>query len=301
MTSGPELQIIEARAEIVGDGMPIHRALPSRLRRMVGPWCFLDHIGPATLDQSGPLHVGPHPHTGLQTVTWLIEGEIFHRDSLGTEQLIRPGQLNVMTSGRAISHSEESPNPASPNMHGVQFWIALPDASRHVEPMFDHYAQLPIVDRGGFHFTVIEGEALGERSPARSFWPTLGLDVVTAGGAALDLPLREDFEYAAFMLTGSAEVGGETLAPNALVYLGSGRNVLALRSEKPSRFMLIGGKPFESPILMWWNFVAREKAEILKSVREWNAGEGGFGEVHGYAYGQRLSAPVPPWIEHEPQ
>lgn len=287
--------IIDARAEIVGDGMPIHRALPSRLKRLVGAWCFLDHIGPTNLDQSGPLRVGPHPHIGLQTVTWLIEGEILHRDSLGSLQLIKPGQLNVMTSGRAISHSEESPVGAGGPMHGVQFWIALPDAERWREPMFDHYPQLPAFERGGFQFTLIEGDAFGERSPARSFWPTLGLDIYTAGGASLDLPLREDFEYAVFALIGDIEIDGQPLSPNALCYLKPGRNTLPLKADGSARFMLIGGLPFPETTLMWWNFVGRDKAEILRACHEWNSGTGAFGNVEGYVYGDRLKAPIPPW------
>lgn len=295
----PEQQRIDARAEIVGDGMPIHRALPSRLRRMVGPWCFLDHIGPTSLAQAGPLHVGPHPHIGLQTVTWLIAGEILHRDSLGTEQLIRPGQLNVMTAGRAISHSEESPATPPDEMHGVQFWIALPDDSRHVAPMFDHYPTLPVIERDGLHMTLIVGELLGQQSPARSYSPTLGLDIQAQAGASIELPLREDFEYAVFMLVGAGEVDGQPLPAESLMYLGSARNTLSLRTSAAARFMLIGGLPFAQPVLMWWNFVARTQAEIIQACEDWNGGHAAFGEVQGYAYGPRLQAPMPPWIKPE--
>jgi redox-sensitive bicupin YhaK (pirin superfamily) len=215
--SGPELQLIDSRAEIVGDGLPIHRALPSRLRRMVGPWCFLDHMGPTELAQSGPLHVGPHPHIGLQTVTWLLDGEILHRDSLGSLQPIRPGQLNVMTAGRGISHSEESPAAASGRLHGVQFWIALPDAARQVEPMFDHYPELPVIEQDGLRLTLIVGDWLGRQSPARHFSPTLGVDVEARADSRTTLPLRDDFEYAVFLLGGSAEIEGQPLDRKSVV------------------------------------------------------------------------------------
>ncbi len=293
---GPTLQHIGSHAAIVGQGMPIHRALPSQLRRMVGPWCFLDHIGPADIGASGPLRVGPHPHIGLQTVTWLRQGEILHRDSLGSLQTIRPGQLNVMTSGRAISHSEESPADAPAPLHGVQFWTALPDSARHSEPLFDHHPALPMVDRLGLRITVVAGEALGERSPARAFWPIVGLDLTAADAFATELPLRPDFEYAVLAMTGDIVAAGAPVAPDTLLYLGTGRSQISLGSAGPAQFMLIGGQPFEALILMWWNFVGRSRDEITRACLDWNAGGGAFGEVQGYD-GARLQAPLPPWMQ----
>lgn len=293
---GAILQRIDSHAAIVGDGMPIHRALPSKLRRMVGPWCFLDHIGPADISATGPLRVGPHPHIGLQTVTWLIKGEILHRDSLGSLKVIRPGQLNVMTSGRGISHSEESPADAPAPIHGVQFWTALPDSARFGEPMFDHYPVLPLVNHEGLQITVVAGEALKERSPARAFWPIVGLDITAADAFDTRLPLRPDYEYAVLALEGSIEVEGETLEPDTLLYLGQDRSQLAIRSNAPAQLFLIGGLPFNEPLLMWWNFVGRSREELSQACIDWNAGHRNFGEVQGYD-GERLTAPLPPWAK----
>ena len=287
--------LIEAHAAVVGEGMPIHRALPARQRRLVGAWCFLDHMGPARVAEGEGLRVAPHPHIGLQTVTWLLQGEILHRDSLGTVQLIRPGQLNLMTSGRAICHSEESPAQRTPDMHGVQFWVALPEGRRHGEPLFDHYAELPIVAREGLRITVIAGEAFGERSPARMFSPLVGLEIAAEDAVSTRLPLREDFEYALLVLNGDANVDGEPLPPDVLLYLGAGRGALELRATPQARLILIGGAPFGESTLMWWNFVARSKDELVEACRDWNANRG-FGEVHGYR-GERLLAPLPPWAQ----
>lgn len=288
-----ETQRIEGHAAIVGDGMPINRVLPSRLRRLVGPWCFLDHIGPAMIDKTGPLRVGPHPHIGLQTVTWLTAGEILHRDSLGSLQTIRAGQLNVMTSGRAISHSEESPAEATGEIHGVQFWTVLPESARLGEPMFDHYPVLPKIERDNLSITVISGEYDGARSPARHFWPIVGLEI-TAGIVDAPLSVNPAFEHALLVIDGQARVDGEALLPDVMLYLGAGRNGIQLSCDASCRIILIGGKPFEEDVLMWWNFVGRSREELTRACQEWNAGQGGFGEVQGYD-GQRLIAPMPPW------
>ncbi|MCH9826242.1 MAG: pirin family protein [Gammaproteobacteria bacterium] len=289
-----ERQLLPATETVLGEGMRIRRALPTRLRRMVGPWTFMDHFGPVDVAHGDGMRVAPHPHIGLQTVTWLHRGEILHRDSLGSLQTIRPGQLNLMTSGRGISHSEESPLPRSPELHGLQFWIALPDESRAIEAAFDHYPSLPVIERDGLRISVLVGEMLGEVSPARLYSPALGLDMEATQGIATSLPLRPDFEYAALVSEGEAEFDGETLAPGSLLYLGGGRESLAIRTSGAARLTLIGGEPFETPVLMWWNFVARTQDELSTAVREWNAGQGDYGEVHGYD-GARLKAPTPPW------
>ena len=291
--SAGETQRIEGHAAIVGDGMPINRVLPSRLRRLVGPWCFLDHIGPADIAKTGPLRVGPHPHIGLQTVTWLTAGEILHRDSLGSLQPIRAGQLNVMTSGRGISHSEESPADASGEIHGVQFWTVLPDSARFSEPMFDHYPQLPQIEREQLKIIVISGEYENQRSPARHFWPLVGLEI-SAGVVDTTLSLNPDFEHALLVIAGDARIDGEALLPNVMLYLGTGRDSIQLSCDASCRIILIGGKPFGEDVLMWWNFVARSREELTQACEEWNAGRGSFGEVHGYD-GERLTAPMPPW------
>lgn len=298
-TPPPDLQRLPASLSRLGEGMEIRRALPTRLRRMVGPWCFLDHFGPVEVSSGGGMRVGPHPHIGLQTVTWLYEGEILHRDSLGSLQVIRPGQLNLMTSGRGISHSEESPAVRGPRMHGLQFWIALPDAAADIEPAFAHHPELPRADVGGLHATLLVGRALGLESPARMHWPVMGLDLQAAAACETELPLDPAFEHAALLTQGSASLDGEALAEGELLYLGGGRASLRVQATAGARFALIGGQAFAEPVTMWWNFVGRSKAALAAACREWNASDPRFGEVHGYD-GARLPAPPPPWDAAQP-
>jgi hypothetical protein len=287
-------QIIATRDAVLGEGMTIRRALPSAVRRMIGAWCFLDHFGPLDATRGDGLRVGPHPHTSLQTFTWPLAGEILHRDSLGFEQIIRPGQVNLMTAGRGISHSEESPAVRSAQLHGAQLWIALPEAVRHCEPAFEHYAELPVAERGGFRITLLAGEAFGERAPTRVFSPLLGVDFASGGEAASVLEVRPDFEFGVLALEGRPSVDGLELEVGQLLYLGSGRERLRLVSASKCRLLLIGGTPFGEDVLMWWNFVGRERAELARAVAEWNAGDARFGDVRGYP-GERLVAPLPPW------
>lgn len=287
-------QRLPGKPTILGDGMTIVRTMPSARRRSIGAWCFLDHFGPVDVGGEEGLRVGPHPHIGLQTVTWLIEGEILHRDSLGSLQRICPGQLNLMTSGRGISHSEESPPDHPPRLHGAQLWIALPDQDRHGEPAFAHHPQLPVCQHQGLQVTVFIGELLGLRSPARVYSPLLGAELLAATATPATLPLRADFEYGLQVLSGSLTVDGETLEPGTLLYLDAGREELSLQAEAGCRALLIGGEPLREEPLMWWNFVARSKDELMTASREWNAGASYFGEVKGYD-GARLSSPIPPW------
>jgi redox-sensitive bicupin YhaK (pirin superfamily) len=289
----PAAERIATRDAVLGEGMTIRRALPGRQRRMVGAWCFLDHFGPVDVSAGDGLRVGPHPHIGLQTVTWPLAGEILHRDSLDYVQSIRPGQLNLMTAGRGISHSEESPVERRAGLHGAQLWIALPDAERNREPAFDHYPGLPVVKRDGLTVTVLLGEALGERSPGRIFSPLVGLDLAAAGDSAASVPLEPTFEYGALVLQGEALIEGEALAIGTFLYLGCGRTALRMRTDAASRVLLVGGAPFGEEVLLWWNFVARSRAEITTARNEWEAGQR-FGEVRGYP-GPRLAAPQLPW------
>lgn len=285
----PVLERIEARSAQIGEGFTIRRAVPSRQRRMVGAWCFIDHAGPADYGPGYGLHVGPHPHIGLQTFTWMIEGEILHRDSLGYEQIIRPGQVNLMTAGRGIAHAEDAVNEDAGRLHAAQLWIALPDAQRHRAPDFQHYPVLPVVESGGFRVTVLAGTAYGETSPAEVFSPLVGMDFTAVGAAQTSVPLDPAFEHAALTLGGEVEIEGERLAPGALLYLGSGRAQLGLRCESGSRLLLVGGEPFKEDVLLWWNFVARTQEEIVAATENWNAGRH-FGEVNG-SPSPRLIAP----------
>jgi redox-sensitive bicupin YhaK (pirin superfamily) len=280
---------LDARRTMLGDGLEIRRALPNRHRRTVGAWCFLDHAGPADYAAGRGVNVGPHPHIGLQTFSWMIEGEILHRDSLGYDQWIRPGQVNLMTAGRGIAHSEESPADQPGRVQLAQLWIALPTQEANRDPAFEHYPQLPAFDRGGFWTTLLAGECSGERSPARVHSPLIGLDLATPGDARIDLPLRGDFEHAVMVLEGAAEVDGAWLEPGTLHYVGPGRERLPLAARAAARLIVIGGEPMKEDIIIWWNFVARTPAEIEQATRDWNEGRR-FGEVRG-ARNARLVAP----------
>ena len=270
--------------------LTIRRALPVRQRRMVGPWCFLDRYGPLTFQAGKPMDVAPHPHMGLQTVSWLLEGEVLHRDSLGFESLIVAGELNVMTSGRAIAHSEETPGHSSGVLNGVQLWVALPDAVRNSDPAFNHYQKLPVIESRGGTATVIMGALEGVHSPALSFSPMIGAQLSIVRGGELWLDLNRRFEHALFVLDGTATLEGEKLSPDILYYLAPDRAELSLSSPDGARLLLLGGTPFEERILMWWNFVARTHDEIERARSEWQTGTR-FGEVKGYA-GPRIDAPA---------
>lgn len=271
---------LEARTAEIGGGLTIRRALPNRHRRTVGAWCFLDHAGPMEFAAGGGMHVGPHPHIGLQTFTWMIEGEVVHRDSLGNEQVITPGQVNLMTAGAGIAHAEDSVPGRAGKLHAAQLWIALPEGQRRRPPAFRNYPHLPLIEAGGFSVRVLAGSAFGQTSPAEVYSPLVGLDVSATGPAALAVPLTPSFEHAALVLAGAASVADEALAPGTLLYFSPGREELALRTEGAARVLLIGGTPFGEEILVWWNFVARTREEMAEATRDWNSGRR-FGAVHG--------------------
>lgn len=270
------LEVTESRSSQVG-AFTVRRALPRRTRRTVGAWCFVDHMGPATVDERG-LGVAPHPHIGLQTVTWLLAGEVLHRDSLGTEQVIMPGQLNLMTAGHGVSHSEEGTGRWRGELHGVQLWVAQPSHTRDDAPGFEHHAELPQVELGGAVATVLVGEVAGVVSPARRDTDHAGVDLDLRPGRAT-LPLRPDYEHALVVFAGACIVDGAVLAPGHLAYLGAGRDEITLAAEAPTRALLVGGIPFDEQVLMWWNFVARTRDEIIDAHRDWTAGSDRFGNV----------------------
>ncbi|UQU68218.1 pirin family protein [Couchioplanes caeruleus] len=272
-------------------GMEVVRTLPHKQRRMVGAWCFLDAYGPHDLTAAAGMRVGPHPHIGLQTVSWLVSGEILHRDSLGNRQEIRPGSLNLMTAGRGISHSEETPVTHGPVLQGVQLWVALPAADRDVAPSFTHHDDLPVLTGPGLSATVLMGDLAGATSPARCHTPLVGAEITLAAGSDTRLPLRPGFEYAVLTLDGEAAVAGTPLKPGPLLYLGAGRSSLSLSAGLESRVLLLGGEPFEEKLVMWWNFVGREHDEIVAAREAWESGDGRFGTVRGY---DGPSIPAPP-------
>lgn len=295
----PVLERIPTRPAEVGEGLIIHRALPNRQRRMVGAWCFLDHAGPIEFPDGQGLNVGPHPHIGLQTFTWIIEGEVLHRDSLGYEQLVRPGQVNLMTAGNGIAHAEHSVGTGG-RLHAAQLWIALPEDRRNMAPAFQNYPDLPSVTSGGFDITLLAGTAFGQTSPVAVHSPLVGLDLATGKAASTAVPADPAFEYAALMLSGEAVVEGEVLGPDTLLYLDTGRQQIAVHSDGPAELLLIGGVPFEEGIVLWWNFVARDAAEIEAATHDWNSGASRFGEVAGDV-GARLVAPDVTGMHLKPQ
>src|SRR5215472_496593 len=219
-------EISQARIATVGD-MSVRRLLPLRLRRSVGAWCFVDHYGPMTLAGGSGMAVPPHPHIGLQTVTWLFTGNVLHRDSLGSEQMIRPGQLNLMTSGRGIAHAEESPAERDPYLHGVQLWVALPEAHRNAEPAFEHHAELPFARADGMEIIVFVGSLGGMQSPATTFTELVGAQLTAFHQTSMTLPLSPYFEHVAFLTDGRAQVAGVELSPGSLLYVPVGRESVA--------------------------------------------------------------------------
>lgn len=282
-------ELLAARRAEVGAGLPVARALPTARRRSIGAWCFLDHAGPAVLPAGQGMNVGPHPHIGLQTFSWLIEGELMHRDSLGSAQLLRPGQVNLMTAGRGIVHSEESPHDRGGPLHLAQLWIALPDAERAREPAFEHHAVMPRASAGGFEVTALVGQVLGLRAPTRVYTPMMGADLACSGPARLDLPLDPSFEHGVLCLCGAARVDGASLEPGTLLYAPAGRDGTELACDGATRLLVVGGRPFDEALLVWWNFVARTSDEIAAAAADWQAGRH-FGPVPGTSLA-RLAAP----------
>ncbi|MDQ6649335.1 MAG: pirin family protein [Actinomycetota bacterium] len=253
----------------------------------------MDHFGPTRLTPPDEMEIGPHPHIGLHTVTWLTAGEMVHTDSLGSEQAIRPGQLNLMTAGRGVAHAEQSVTGYEGDLHGLQLWVAQPEQTRHGTPAFEHHTQLPQVEIGAAVITVIVGELAGSRSPARADTPLLGAELSIRRGAAV-LPLRPDFEYAVVVLEGGLNVGADVVRPGSLGYLGTGRDELKVVAGEATRALVIGGRPCGQQVLMWWNFVARTPAEITAARADWQSGGGErFGRVRSPL--DRIDAPPAPW------
>jgi redox-sensitive bicupin YhaK (pirin superfamily) len=270
---GPVVEVQGSRVAQVG-GLRVQRALPNRGRRTVGAWCFADHFGPADVSPD----IGPHPHIGLQTVTWLLAGELVHHDSLQSEQLIRPGQLNLMTAGHGVAHAEEAPEGYRGPVHGVQLWVAQPSSTRDGEPAFEHHPELPRIDVGLCEVTVLVGELAGAVSPARRDTDHVGADLALRGGPTT-IPLDPRSEHALIVTQGAMGLAGGTYGPGSLIYLGAGRDELTVGSGAASRALLIGGPPFREQLLMWWNFVARSQEEVDAAYDDWAANSARFGEV----------------------
>jgi redox-sensitive bicupin YhaK (pirin superfamily) len=294
----PGWDLLTPRQVFLGPHQVVRRVLPNRDRRMIGAWCFADHYGPEDISGEPGMQVPPHPHTGLQTVSWLLSGEIRHRDSLGSDALVRPGQLNLMTSGPGIAHSEESPRDHPAMLHGLQLWVALPTPARLEAPRdFTQYRDLPVVEISGLTARVVVGELLGEVSPALSYLPLLGAELSVDGDA--EIAARKDFEYGVLGIDGAVTVEGRPLGPSEIGYLGGSRDSIGVAGR--GRAFLLGGAPFTEQLVMWWNFIGRSHDEIVAFREEWNAGGGErFGVVRGYP-GARLEAPRMPTVGLRPR
>ena len=293
-SAGPALDLLPAKEVVLGPGTPVRRLLPTLGRRMVGAWAFVDHYGPDDVAATSGMQVTPHPHTGLQTVSWLIEGSVHHRDSLGSDVTFGPRQLALMTAGRGIAHSEQSPVPHPRLLHGAQLWVALPDGARDTAPSFEHHAALPGFTSDGLTATVLMGSFGGATSPGTAHSPLLGVDLDLAAGADVEVPLEPGFEHALLGAAGGADVEGAPLAHGSMIYLGTGRRSVRVRTDAPTRLLLLGGEPFEERLVMWWNFVGRSGEEIAEYAERWNDGDARFGAVPGFGDDERQLAPALP-------
>jgi len=302
------VEILEPRDVPLGGprAMTVRRTLPQRARSLIGAWCFVDHYGPDLVSTSGGMTVPPHPHTGLQTVSWLFAGEIDHRDSVGSHAVVRPGELNLMTAGRGIQHSEVS-LPQTTVLHGAQLWIALPDATRHSAPFFERFVPVPF-DHDGAVVSVFLGELLGRASTARTFSDVVGAQLDVPPNRTIDLPVNVAFEHGILVDGGSPTVNGALVDRSELAYLAPGNGTISISTgDEPLRALIIGGRPLGEQIVMWWNFIGRSHEEIVEFRREWQADviadgdeHGRFGRVQGYD-GSALPAPELPNVRLRPR
>ncbi|WBP85063.1 pirin family protein [Kitasatospora cathayae] len=299
----PYVEVLSARDVPLGGprAMTVRRTLPHRSRRLIGAWCFVDHYGPDDVARTGGMDVAPHPHTGLQTVSWLFTGEIEHRDSLGVHAFVRPGELNLMTSGHGICHSEVS-TPATTVLHGVQLWVALPDEHRDTARDFHHHAPEPVALDGG-EARVFLGTLAGRTSPVPTFTPLLGAELTLHPHATVILTVDPAFEHGVLVDRGEVRLAdtATVLHHGDLGYLSPGPSTLAVTNttDAPARLILLGGTPFEEQIVMWWNFIGRSMDDITRARSDWMTGDR-FGEVHGY-HGDRLPAPELPATPLKPR
>ncbi|MBR8744799.1 pirin family protein [Nocardiopsis sp. MG754419] len=269
----PDTELLEPREVPLGGprAMLVRRALPGKNRRMVGAWCFADVYGPTDVAAGAGMQVPPHPHIGLQTVSWLLRGTVHHLDGLGSDQRVRPGRLSLMTAGSGIAHSERTPEDAPDLLHGAQLWVALPDDARDVAPHFEHHADLPVFSLPGAQVTVIAGRVHGHTSPARTYTPLMGAQVLLEPGRDVHLPVEPGFEHGLLPLDTPIHAHGHHAEAGSLIHLGTGRDTITVRSENTAHLLLIGGEPFPEDLVMWWNFVGRDHDEIVAARTRWEA------------------------------
>jgi redox-sensitive bicupin YhaK (pirin superfamily) len=293
-------RIVEPREVPLGGirGLNVWRTLPHRDLPTVGAWCFVDHFGPT----EERMTVLPHPHTGLQTVTWPLAGEVRHRDSLGSDVVLRPGELNLMTAGDGVSHSEFSVGDPE-LMHGIQLWVALPDGPRTGPAAFEHISDLPRVSGEGWRGIVLVGEFDGATSKATTYTPLVGVELTIAARSLVTIPLDPGFEHAILAIDGPISVQGYTgVQHRQMLYLARGRDRVAVDAGRDTTLLLLGGVPFTDPLVMWWNFIGRDHDEIVAAREEWEAQRvgGRFGSVEGHG-GQLIPAPPMPDLRLKPR
>jgi redox-sensitive bicupin YhaK (pirin superfamily) len=286
--------------------MSVRRTLPQRDRSLIGAWCFLDHYGPDDVAETGGMMVTPHPHTGLQTVSWLFTGEVEHTDSAGNHAMVRPGELNLLTAGRGISHSEVS-TPETTTLHGAQLWVALPEGQRFCDPGFEHYAP-PAMSGHRWSARVFLGSLFGSTSPVVTATPLLGVELLLEPSARLVVPVGTAYEHGLLLDTGDLTIDGQPVKKDELAYVAPGATTLTLTSDDGARVLLLGGPPFGEQIVMWWNFVGRTDEEIRTFREQWQGQitddglgilDGAFGVVAGGL--QPIPAPVMPALRLKPR
>ncbi len=277
------------------------RVLPTKGRRLIGPWCFVDLMSPEGIANPDPMEVGPHPHIGLSTVTWLFEGEALHTDSLGSEQVIRPGELNLMTAGNGIAHAELEVRPGSRGaeagfVKGAQMWLAQPEETRHGASSFHHHKDLPVVEVAGGEVQVLAGSVAGVASPVASDWPVVGAELRLRRGA-LSVDLDERFEHGVVPIDRRIVIDNVVVEPGSIAIIPTGFEQLRLEAEaQAGRVMVIGGEPFPDTVQMWWNFVARTREELTQAWRDWQAHDDDrFAPVQSKL--DRIEAPRPFWVK----
>ncbi|GAB3945048.1 pirin family protein [Corynebacterium tapiri] len=277
--------------------MTVRRTLPQKQRSLIGAWCFIDHYGPDNVSKSGGMDVAPHPHTGLQTVSWLFSGNVMHHDSGDHHAVVVPGEVNLMTAGAGICHSEVS-TQSTTVLHGVQLWTALPDSARHGQRRFDHFRPPRTLLDGG-HALVFIGELAGARSPIPTFTPLVGAEITVEPHSEVVLGLNPDFEHGVLVDSGDITVGSTHVEVSALAYTGVGETSISIAnaSDHPARLILIGGEPFREQIVMWWNFLGRSHEEIEQFRQQWEHHDERFGHTRGYISHDREGVdrlPAPP-------
>lgn len=302
--SGPATQILPGRDVPLGGirSMTVTRTLPQRELPTVGAWCFLDRFGP----QEATMRVEPHPHIGLQTVTWPLTGEVRHRDSLGSDVVLKPGALNLMTSGHGIAHSEYSLGDEPVELDALQLWVALPESARHGAASFESHSVLPTVpltaltgDEG--MAVVVMGTLADVTSPATTHTPIVGAQISIHPGSTVQIPLEAAWEHAIVLLSGDATVDGRHSPTRGdLLYLGAHRDGIEIASDGGAQVFLIGGEPFADDLVMWWNFVGRTHEEIEEAWHQWQNATTRFGTVAGHG-DVRIPAPPLPTVRLLPR